>query len=103
MALAFARVALPTAVVLFAAAALVARATEDQAIFALLLPAGLVIVARGALMLALREQVLQPLAAREEAGLGGRLGLRKEHPFGAVMLIAIGLVWSAVGVGAAFD
>jgi hypothetical protein len=49
-------------------------------------------------MLMRRDTVLEPLARREQAKFWGKAGLTIEHPFGAVMLLAIGIGWMLFGL-----
>jgi hypothetical protein len=93
----FARVSLPFAVGLFFAALILSVVVGDAG-FALLIPAGLVLAARGLLMLTQRDEVLAPLATAESAGWTGRLGFRTAHPAGAALLTIIGAAWIIVGV-----
>jgi hypothetical protein len=92
-----ARVSLPFAWVAFVLGLLTDGATDGRSL-AVLVPAGLFLITRGALMLRRPHTVLAPLAQREAATFWGREGLRIEHRFGAVMLLIIGSGWAAMGI-----
>jgi len=92
-----ARVALPFAVALGVSAFVGNTATGGWSLLALV-PAGALIVTRGALMLSQPHSVLEPLARRERAKFWGQAGLTIEHPFGAAMLLIIGMGWMAFGL-----
>jgi hypothetical protein len=95
--LAVARASLPLAVLLFAGTVIGDSATDGASLLALV-PAGVLIVSRGVLMLRYRDTVMEPLAARERASLRGRTGLFIEHRFGASLLVFIGLGWATLGI-----
>lgn len=93
-----ARASLPVAVTLFFVGAGLELVLDDEAILGVLLvPAGLMILARGLLTLRFRHEVMKPLSEREQAGIAGKLGLQKEHPFGSAMAVVIGLGWIVAG------
>ena len=82
-------------------AVLLSSAVGETA-FLLLVPAGTCLILRAVLMLLCREEVLAPLATLERNGVGGRLGLYREHVPGALMLVVIGIGWCGIGVSVAF-
>jgi hypothetical protein len=91
-----ARGAIPFAAVAFLFSVVAEDATSGRSFFALV-PAGVMIMARGALMLIYPQAVLAPLAQREETSFWSRSGLRIEHRFGAVLLLVIGAGWAMLG------
>ena len=92
-----ARLTMPLAVILFFLA-IALEQVWGQRSFLLLAPAGLLLLLRATLMLSAKDAVLKPLAEGEERGLAGRLGMRKEHAFGATMLVIIGAGWFVAGL-----
>jgi hypothetical protein len=97
--LSVARATLPVAVALFFVA--VVLSAKEAAAFMLLVPAGILLMLRGILMLTYRDEVLRPLAEAETKGFTGALGFRSEHPAGAGLLLLIGAGWIAFGLVAA--
>lgn len=87
---------MPVALFLFFASVIVGT-SSSSAMGGTLAAAGIIIVVRGYFMLTKREDVLAPLAERERRGIGGRVGLLRETPFGAFLLIVIGIGWSVIG------
>jgi hypothetical protein len=92
--LSVARATLPVAVALFFVAVVIGA----KAAFILLVPAGILFMLRGILMLTYRDEVLRPLAEAETKGFKGALGFRSEHPAGAGLLLLIGAGWIAFGL-----
>lgn len=101
MKLRLAQLTLPVAMVLFWSYVILGKRAGSS--WGLLISAaGVPIATRGVLMLAYREEVMRPLALTEARGYRGKLGSRIETPYGALLLIVIGLGWVAFGLAVAF-
>jgi hypothetical protein len=95
-----ARSANPVAVVCFVTLVVLEKLNvAGPKVFALLIPAGLLIALRGILMLAFRDEVLSRLIDIESRSAYARFfGVRKESAYGAVLAIIIGVGWCVIGV-----
>jgi hypothetical protein len=89
---------MPAAWSLGAAALVLGGAGGSEAAWALLLPAGGVLVLRGWMMMTNLDGILEYLSEREHASLGGALGLPRETRFGGLMCVIVGTGWSALGL-----
>lgn len=96
----FARLTRPVAIGLLVLTVLLVG--YNPRFFLLISVGGLLLIARGVLMLASPDAVLRPLTDAEPNTLNGKLGMQMEHRPAAAMLIVIGAGWVAIPATLAF-